>query len=405
MTKFEFIIPTAWGNDVFENLKTLFASFCREWAFARHPIDELSGFEHWHIGGLCHSNRTPADILVAFSSVPEIKSNSLEKIKSHWKTYLCYIMHRTKDAIEKGKSAPVEFGGNADFEKALSDYETIGEMESLIDRIVNGDLREYDFYGNKALVAEVIKKGGLNKVKQAFESYGKNALTESSTRSEERKQAWIFGVAGSGKTELAKETCRNFGYRDVDIYITSSGSNPFDDYKGQPCIIVDDVDSETMTPKTMLKLADCFTGSAVKARYSNKVILADVVIFTSTVAPQTWWNRLSDEYTDGNVYQLLRRLTLGSWHIDGSSFNVTTYDGQGNISASAVAKLPPSVWEKVKFGRNQAVSAMKTLGGLFELEAVDISGVSMNMKMDISSGNFSGKVSVPDSKKAGASDV
>lgn len=230
-------------------------------------------------------------------------------------------------------------------------------------------------------------------MEQAFKAQQKNELTNSSSRLGQRKQAWIFGLAGSGKTELAKETCRLHGYSDRDIYITSSGQNPFDDYKGQPCVIVDDIDAETMSPKTMLKLADCFTGSAVRARYSNKVILADLVIFTSTIAPQTWWNNLSDENTDGNVYQLLRRLNLGSWHIEDSCFYVTMYDGQGNITASAKAELPESVLDKVRFGKNQAKNAMKTISSLFKVEACDINGTSVSVQMDAKTGEFNGKIS------------
>ena len=392
MTKFEIIVPTEWGRDIFEKIQAVFEAFGSEYAFALHPVDELSGFEHWHIGATLPSNRTPADILAQFKDIPNIKGNSIQKIKSHWKTYLCYILHQTKEAIAQGKSAPVEYGGNANFEQALTDYKTRGDFDALINDIVNGNVREYDYFANRELVAEVIKSGRSVKVEQAFKAQQKNALTGSASRTEERKQAWIFGLAGSGKTELAKETCRLNGYSDRDIYITSSGSNPFDDYKGQPCVIVDDIDAETMSPKTMLKLADCFTGSAVRARYVNKVIQADLVIFTSTISPQNWWNSISEEKTDGNVYQLLRRLNLGSWRIDGNCFYVTTYDGQGNVTASAKAELPEAVIEKVRSGKNQAKTALKALSSIFKIDAVDMSGTSVSVQFDAKTGDFSGKV-------------
>lgn len=252
------------GARNFEKLVEVFKTNTREYAFARHPSDECAGFEHWHIGGLLHSNRTAKDLLKWFAEFDRIKENSIQNIKSHWKTYLTYIMHKTKDAIEKGKSAPTEWGGNADLAGAVSDYELKGECDRLVADILAGRVREYDFYARTELVQEIIEKGWYNRMKQAFEAYTKNELTKSSSRTEERKQVWIFGKAGCGKTELGKWVCRSAGYKDSDIYVTSSGQNPFDDYKGQPCVIVDDIDAETMTPKTMLKLADCFTGSAVK---------------------------------------------------------------------------------------------------------------------------------------------
>ena len=401
MTQFEIIIPTEWGVEKFEQLKGVFQSFCKEYAFALHPIDEFSNFEHWHLGGTLHSSRTFDDVFAQFSNFPEILSNSIERIKSHWKTYLCYILHQTKDAIAKGKSFPVDYGGNADFEKALGDYKKIGEFENLVNDIVNGKIREYDFYGNKTLVTEVIKSGRMTKVEQAFRAQERNALVESSTRTDERKQAWIYGLSGCGKTELAKETCRLSGYSDRDIYITSSGANPFDDYKGQPCVIVDDIDAETMSPKTMLKLADCFTGSAVRARYSNKVIQAKLVLFTSTISPRTWWNKLCDDKIDGNEYQLFRRLNLGVWHIEDNTFRITTFDGQGHPSGSAVAELPAEVWDKVRFGR-ASKKGMETLKSLFKVEAFDVSGNSVSVEVNPASGEFSGKVT-PAPERLGSS--
>lgn len=383
MTKFEIVVNMDWGKDVFDQVCTVMENNSKEWAWAQHGIDEKSSFQHWHVGATLHSNRTPEDILKWFTGVPHIALNSIENIKSHWKTYLCYIMHKTKKAIEEGKSAPVAFGGSADIEKALSDYKTIGECDTLIDDILSGKVREYEFYGNTELVSAVLKKGWYHKVKDAFDAYTKDSLIKSSTRSEERKQCWIFGKAGSGKTEVAKWLCRSSGYTDSDIYITSSGSNPFDDYKGQPCVIVDDIDADTMTPKTMLKLADCFTGSAVKARYSNKVILADLVVFTSTIAPQNWWKKLAEEKIDGNVYQLLRRLNLGSWHIDGNTINATFYDGKGEVAVTSVMDMPAEVMEKITNPMAQAEKALDFLSAHFSIRSTDVKGNTVSADVNL----------------------
>lgn len=400
MTKFELVIPTEWGQETFEKLVEVFKANTREYAFARHPSDECAGFEHWHIGGLLHSNRTAKDLLKWFAEFDRIKSNSIQNIKSHWKTYLTYIMHKTKDAIEKGKSAPTEWGGNADLETAVKDYEIKGECDRLIEDILAGKVREYDFYAKTELVNEIIRKGWYIKVKQSFDAYTKNELTKSASRTEERKQVWIFGKAGSGKTELAKWLCRSAGYRDVDIYVTSSGQNPFDDYKGQPCVIVDDIDAETMSPKTMLKLADCFTGSAVKARYSNKVILAEMVCFTSTVAPSSWWSKLADDKVDGNVFQLLRRLNLGSWHIDGSKIHCYFYDGQGQMVMQSELDMPKEVADKLYSSQNAVQKSIDWLSQRFTIKMVDKAGNSMNAEFD-GNGYFQGHFNPFDDGKGG----
>lgn len=384
MTKFEIVVPVEWGESVFMDICTVMEKNSSEWAWARHIPDELCNREHWHVGATLPSNRQVVDIHKWFTGIPNVLENSIEKIDSHWKTYLCYIQHKTKKAIEQGKTPPTEFGGSADFEKALGDYKTIGECDTLIDDILHGKVREYEFYSRTDLVSAILKKGWYLKVKNAFDAYTKDSLTRSSSRTEERKQCWIFGKAGSGKTEVAKWLCRSTGYKDTDIYITSSGSNPFDDYKGQPCVIVDDIDAETMSPKTMLKLADCFTGSAVKARYSNKVILADLVVFTSTIAPQNWWQKLAQEKVDGNVFQLLRRLNLGSWHIDGNTISATFYDGKGNSVAETVMDMPSEVMEKITNPLAQVDKALDFLSARFTIRSTDTKGHSVTVKSDIS---------------------
>lgn len=393
MTKFEIIVPTDWGNEVFQALCDIVSANSREWAYARHIPDEHCGFEHWHLGGLLHSNRKPEDIFTWFGTVSKVRLNSIQKIKSHWKTYLCYILHKTKDAIQKGKSPATEYGGNADFTTALQDYETKGECDTLITDILAGKVREYEFHSNTSLVEEIIMKGWYNKVKQAFESADKNRLNKS-TSTGGRDQCWIFGKAGCGKTALAKHVCKQHGYSEEDIYITSSGNNPFDDYKGQPCVIVDDIDSDTMSPKTALKLADCFTGSAVKARYSNKVIIADVVVFTSTVSPGNWWKALAQEKTDGNVYQLLRRLSLGSWHIDGNTIDVTLYDGQGEMAGNVVMAMPMEIQELVN-SENVNRRSLDFIGSHFTVVSQDTKGNKVSVDFNAKDGTFQGKFEPP----------
>ena len=394
MTKFEIVVPCEWGKDIFDGLCKVVEANSREWAFSRHIPDEHCSFEHWHLGGLLHSNRVPQDIYSWLVTVTDkVKLNSVEKIRKHWKTYLTYIMHQTKEALALGKSAPTEYGGSADIEGALSDYKTIGECDKLISDILAGNILEYQFHQRVDLVEEIIRKGWYVKVKQAFESADKNRLNKTTSMVEERKQCWIFGKAGSGKTELAKWYCRSAGYADIDIYVTSSGQNPFDDYKGQPCVIVDDIDADTMTPKTALKLADCFTGSAVKARYSNKVIFAKMVVFTSTVAPQSWWKSLANDKVDGNVYQLLRRLNMGSWHITDTSVEMTLYDGQGEIDKQITVSLPQEIVDKVNSRRNDR--SVAELLHVFNVAASDSTGNKFQASVDMAAGTFEGSFSVP----------
>ena len=348
MKKFELVIPTEW--DIFDDVLAVFQSkdSVVRYAWALHPVDELSSFEHYHIGCQLSSSWEIADLLKWFKEFEQIKNNSIEKIKSTFDNYCVYLLHKTKAAVAAGKSLPVKYGGTVNFDNILGKYQESQNIDELIGKILNHEYKEYQFYMDKELVHSCVVSHELNKVKEAFSASYKSSML-GADRNTDRRQLWIYGLAGSGKTELAKYAARQYGFDDMDIYITSSGKNPFDDYMGQPVVIVDDIDSETCSPKTALKLCDCFTQSSVAARYNNKYVSAELVIFTSTKSPGSWWKRVADESTDGNIYQLYRRLNLGSWFITSDYIvQIDLYDKSGNYKKQISRPLPSDIIEKIK---------------------------------------------------------
>ena len=73
MTKFEIVVPLEWGIETFSKIRDIIQSKCKEYAWAQHPIDELSSFEHWHIGCTLHSNFSADSLLKWFKDIPVIK--------------------------------------------------------------------------------------------------------------------------------------------------------------------------------------------------------------------------------------------------------------------------------------------------------------------------------------------
>jgi len=354
MTKFEIVIP-AEHKPVFESCLSEVQKHPVKWAYALHPVDEMSSFEHYHLGVSMSTSYSIEQVFEWFKAVPadgdfSIQRNSIEKIKSHFNTYMTYLKHETKDAKAQGKSAPVEFGcsDGLSFEDALKSYDKSIVADTLIDGILNGSVRECDFYSDDDLVKSIIKAHKMRDVQDAFNAYYKGYLLKGDdVMRSDRKQIWIYGEPGCGKSSLAKYLCKAEGFKDLDIYITSSGSNPFDDYKGQRCVIVDDIDADTMTPKTALKLLDLFMNSAVSARYSNKVICADRIFITSTISPSEWWKNLALN-TDGSVYQLLRRLNGGCMHITGKSFTCEAFNmSTGESVGSMVLEMPAQIQDYI----------------------------------------------------------
>lgn len=114
---------------------------------------------------------------------------------------------------------------------------------------------------------------------------------------------YITGEAGTGKTTYAKILASKY-YNEDEIYVTSGGQNPFDEYYGEKCIIIDDFRDSTMCYNDLLKLLDNNTSSNVGARYHNKSLArCELIILTSVKTLPELYQGINEER-----YQLYRRV-------------------------------------------------------------------------------------------------
>lgn len=371
MKQFEIVLPCERGDAEFKRVLDIMYEHCKPGCimYARHPKDEVASFEHWHLGGQLKSDNTPETIAKWFGFQP----NSIERIKSHFKTYAVYLAHKTKDAISVGKSAPVDIGGSFDYQGAIRDYENNGRVASIIDDVLSGKLTEYDLNTDTDLVGLCIKQGIWRKVQDALKVRQNAESVKRMNGEKDIKVAWICGSAGVGKTTLAKSMAGG-----KPFYVTSSGKNPFDNYLGQPVVIIDDIDKDTASGKALLKLLDPHTDTLTACRYANKMITADTIIVTSTVPPDMWWNDNASD-SDGNKYQLLRRLTLGTWLLGDGKGEMTMiiYDGNGFEVLRQSAEFPREVLEKrerdtVKMRVNNVNLMLGQLGVSLHSDAIEV---------------------------------
>ena len=113
----------------------------------------------------------------------------------------------------------------------------------------------------------------------------------------------IDGPSGSGKSTLAKKLAKQHG---MSIYVSSGSNDILDDYKGEDCIILDDLRPSCLGLSDLLKMLDPNTGSTVKSRYRNKVLECKMIIITTTLPIETFFHNVFESENETAV-QLMRR--------------------------------------------------------------------------------------------------
>ncbi len=124
------------------------------------------------------------------------------------------------------------------------------------------------------------------------------------------KVLYICGSSGSGKTTTAKYIADKLG---LPYCVSAGGTHMFDDYHGEPCLILDDFRSSYMKFSDILKLMDNNTGSCVDARYHNiNMSFCKLLIITSIQLPDKLYSNIFLE--DEPIEQFIRRLNNRSYY-------------------------------------------------------------------------------------------
>lgn len=151
----------------------------------------------------------------------------------------------------------------------------------------------------------------------------------------------IWGATGTGKSRAPLD---KYGPEKCCIPPSGDGSEGsiwWDNYEGQPVIILDDFYGGRMRPDYLLRQCDYPKGCPVQIKTGITYLIPQVIIFTSNTHPENWYrvNKLIPKFDNGGIsYELsggvpqevfdaiIRRFinngVLCIWHID--EFDVTS---------------------------------------------------------------------------------
>ena len=262
-----------------------------------------------------------------------IKSNMIGYILGTFGDAVAYLTHRNKP--EKYQYLDEEIKSNYDFkvevEKALSKKKASQRKEEIIELIRSGIVREYNY-------TEYITALEYDKFKRAID----NAFTyrRDTLKSLDRHMnvIYVYGGSGTGKTTYAKQLAINKG---LSCYISSGSNDPLDGYKGQDCLILDDIRPGDFLLSDFLKILDNNTQSTVKSRYKNKLLECQYLIVTTSFDIPVFFDLLLDSEGE-SVKQMERRCTL---KIQMNTSTMTTYVYQpvsGKYKKVSILKNPVS---------------------------------------------------------------
>lgn len=271
----------------------------KDYAYILHDKDkDLDGnlkVAHYHIM-LRFKDSVPTTSICSWFGV---KENYINKIRGSFGDALAYLTH--KNTPDKYQYLDEEVKTNFEFqkeaEKALSKKKRDERKEEIINLIVAGEIRQYNY---NDFITPVEYDRYTKAINNAF-AYRRDLLLK-----EEREMdvVYIYGDAGVGKTSYGRLLAEQKGF---ECYITGSANDPFEDYKGQDCILFDDIRSIGMDISDVLKILDNHVSSSVRSRYHNKVMECKLLILTCPVTLEVFYGGLLTDAGD-TIKQLRRRI-------------------------------------------------------------------------------------------------
>ena len=225
-----------------------------------------------------------------------IGTNFIEKFKARWNGFLLYLIHL--NAPEKFQYDPSEVIANFDYKAALEVANEEAYLASVLERILSGEIREY----NKTLqIDQMTLVYQAKKINEAFKV--RSEYLQATQQNRKTEVIFITGKSGAGKTTLAKKIAAE---KHLDFFISSGSNDILDGYGQQPCLIIDDVRPSCLGLSDLLKLLDNHTASSVKSRYKNKYLNCELVILTSVLDLDDFYSHVFENENEP-ITQLKRR--------------------------------------------------------------------------------------------------
>lgn len=326
ITKFMYTQQLKYLNLSIEQLKDNLENdaYIQDFAMINHnkDLDENNQnvAEHLHVFIKLNQQKTidyVADLVDDKAQYIEFFDKS-NKSRNEQNGYL-YLLHKTKSAEHKHQYSVddliVKDGSNIkekinrwieDYESNLKKYQSKRRktvVQSILNDYADRIIDEKELKDSLTNLELAKNKKLINDIKQVLIEFDFQTYLEQE-RYKNKQVVWIFGKSSTGKSMMSQLLAKDYISDINDIYVTSSNRDPFEDYQNQKVLIIEEFRNETnIGTNELLQLLDKTNGQVrVGSRYSNKKIMADLIIINTIYEPKYFMN------FDEPIYQLLRRI-------------------------------------------------------------------------------------------------
>lgn len=247
----------------------------------------------------------------------EIMTKRGKDLETSRNNAMAYLIHQTVQAKEQGKYqySPSEVIANFDYEKLINDLKqsTFYSPKQVLADFNSGNI-------SKLEALQRIKNSNSPRIPQYVSAINKISdiqvkikqtkwITEHEKSQKPITVIWIYGQAGVGKTEFAKYVALKFS-TDKTYDFTGSTRDLFQSIESASSLIIDEIRPKDINFNDLLKITDPYNyRKFAPARYHDKAIIADNIIFTSPYSPIQFFNKYKLDNND-SFKQLQRRITL-----------------------------------------------------------------------------------------------
>ncbi len=280
------IYPESYTFDLDSVLKV--AKGVRDYAYILHDQDDKK--EHYHVMLRMQDTRNSEYI----AKMLHIGHNQVEKCKGRWSDMLAYLTH--SNSPKKHQYLPESVSSNFDWQVVAESATKKGKrLKEITQNIVDGLCREYNY-------TEFIEPDEYVQYKTQIGRAYEYRADKMRGANRKMETIYIYGEPGAGKTTYAKILAEEKG---LIPFIGGASNDPLDGYKGQGCLILDDLRASNMSISDLLKMLDNHTGSLVKSRYKNKMLECSLIIITSIKSIDDLYTMFREQ--DEPLGQLKRR--------------------------------------------------------------------------------------------------